>query len=262
MPAAVRGAREYRRSPGQGPAPRLRAAAPRRRPARRQAARRASATAVAAEARARRRRGRSLAARRVGRRAGHRPSRRSGWSPPSAPASTARFGRAGLPAQDRRSCRAPRRWPPPTSSRPPASTASAADPGPRPRRPRASASSRSAGSRSARVVRLLPDTLVIAVDRAPPAGGLAARRPRRGDRRPRPVDPRGRSRRASPTCRWWWATGANAAAADHPAADASARPRLMARLDALVRVDDRRWDLRLKDGALIQLAGRRARTRR
>lgn len=31
------------------------------------------------------------------------------------------------------------------------------------------------------------------------------------------------------------------------------RPRLMAQLDALVRVDDRRWDLRLKDGALIQL---------
>ena len=31
------------------------------------------------------------------------------------------------------------------------------------------------------------------------------------------------------------------------------RPRLMERLDALVRVDDRRWDLRLKDGSLIQL---------
>lgn len=31
------------------------------------------------------------------------------------------------------------------------------------------------------------------------------------------------------------------------------RPRLMQRLDALVRVDDRRWDLRTKDGALIQL---------
>ncbi|WP_297802526.1 cell division protein FtsQ/DivIB [uncultured Brevundimonas sp.] len=31
------------------------------------------------------------------------------------------------------------------------------------------------------------------------------------------------------------------------------RPRLMSRIDALVRVDERRWDLRLKDGALIQL---------
>ena len=31
------------------------------------------------------------------------------------------------------------------------------------------------------------------------------------------------------------------------------RPRLMGRVDALVRVDERRWDLRLKDGSLIQL---------
>jgi len=31
------------------------------------------------------------------------------------------------------------------------------------------------------------------------------------------------------------------------------RPRLMSRLEALVRVDQRRWDLRLKDGSLIQL---------
>lgn len=31
------------------------------------------------------------------------------------------------------------------------------------------------------------------------------------------------------------------------------RPKLVARMDALVRVDDRRWDLRMKDGALIQL---------
>ena len=31
------------------------------------------------------------------------------------------------------------------------------------------------------------------------------------------------------------------------------RPKLMARMEALVRVDDRRWDLRLKDGSIIQL---------
>lgn len=31
------------------------------------------------------------------------------------------------------------------------------------------------------------------------------------------------------------------------------RPRLMSRVDAVVRVDERRWDLRLKDGSLIQL---------
>jgi cell division protein FtsQ len=31
------------------------------------------------------------------------------------------------------------------------------------------------------------------------------------------------------------------------------RPQLIGRMEALVRVDDRRWDLRMKDGALIQL---------
>ena len=31
------------------------------------------------------------------------------------------------------------------------------------------------------------------------------------------------------------------------------RPRLMSRVEALVRVDERRWDVRLKDGGLIQL---------
>jgi cell division protein FtsQ len=30
----------------------------------------------------------------------------------------------------------------------------------------------------------------------------------------------------------------------------------MQRLEALVRVDDRRWDIRLKDGSLIQLPAR------
>jgi cell division protein FtsQ len=33
----------------------------------------------------------------------------------------------------------------------------------------------------------------------------------------------------------------------------AAQPRLMERLEALVRVDNRRWDLRLKDGSLVQL---------
>jgi cell division protein FtsQ len=31
------------------------------------------------------------------------------------------------------------------------------------------------------------------------------------------------------------------------------RPRLMEKLEAFIRVDDRRWDLRLKDGSLVQL---------
>lgn len=35
--------------------------------------------------------------------------------------------------------------------------------------------------------------------------------------------------------------------------EVAARPRLMERLEALVRVDNRRWDLRLKDGSLVQL---------
>ncbi|HEY3797943.1 MAG TPA: cell division protein FtsQ/DivIB [Caulobacteraceae bacterium] len=46
--------------------------------------------------------------------------------------------------------------------------------------------------------------------------------------------------------------GANTAAAAILPSIAS-RPRLAQRLDALVRVDDRRWDLRLKDGCIIQL---------
>jgi cell division protein FtsQ len=33
----------------------------------------------------------------------------------------------------------------------------------------------------------------------------------------------------------------------------SQRPKLLAQTDALVRVDDRRWDLRMRDGSLIQL---------
>lgn len=46
--------------------------------------------------------------------------------------------------------------------------------------------------------------------------------------------------------------GANTAAG-HILPLVQQRPRLMARLDALVRVDDRRWDLRLKDGGVVQL---------
>jgi cell division protein FtsQ len=33
----------------------------------------------------------------------------------------------------------------------------------------------------------------------------------------------------------------------------TSRPRLAERIEALVRVDDRRWDIRLKDGAIVQL---------
>jgi cell division protein FtsQ len=49
--------------------------------------------------------------------------------------------------------------------------------------------------------------------------------------------------------------GANAAAGDILPHILS-RPRLADRLDALVRVDQRRWDLRLKDGTIVQLPER------
>jgi len=110
--------------------------------------------------------------------------------------------------------------------------------------------------KSARVVRLLPDTLVIAVTERP---RLAV-----------------------------WQHGAQTSVVDKdgqiiPEADAGlfsdlplivgeganetaaallpeiiARPSLMGRLEALVRVDGRRWDLRLKDGGIIQLPATRA----
>src|SRR5450432_3123179 len=46
--------------------------------------------------------------------------------------------------------------------------------------------------------------------------------------------------------------GANVAAAPI-LGPVMSRPRLAERLDALVRVDGRRWDLRLKDGTIVQL---------
>ncbi len=102
-----------------------------------------------------------------------------------------------------------------------------------------------------RVVRLLPDTLVISIEQRP-------------------------------TAAVWQRGGRTFVVDDHgqviPEADPAAfaglplivgegandtlgsilplvrgRPALMQRLEALVRVDDRRWDVRLKDGGLIQL---------
>lgn len=102
-----------------------------------------------------------------------------------------------------------------------------------------------------KVVRLLPDTLVIAV---------AERRPlavwqHRG--RVALVDDVGRVINDAepsdfPQLPLVVGAGAGQAAAEilpllH------ARPKLMERVEALVRVDRRRWDVRLRDGALIQL---------
>ncbi len=114
----------------------------------------------------------------------------------------------------------------------------------------------------ARVVRLLPDTLVIAVDERPlmavwEHAGRAVVVASNGAVAPK-VDAAHFT-----TLPLIVGDGANlAAAAILPLV--FARPRLARRLDALVRVDGRRWDLRLKDGGLIMLpaAGEDAALRR
>lgn len=105
--------------------------------------------------------------------------------------------------------------------------------------------------KSARVTRLLPDSVVISVDERKllavwehdgktgviDADGVVAQEadPARFASLPLVVG-----------------DGANVAAAAILPSVLS-RPRLAARLDALVRVDDRRWDLRLKGGTIVQL---------
>jgi cell division protein FtsQ len=105
--------------------------------------------------------------------------------------------------------------------------------------------------KQARVVRLLPDAIVLVVAQRDTLavwqhGGRAAVVDAEGHVIPE-ADP---SRFADlPLV---VGEGANdSAAAILPAV--RSRPRLMQRLEALVRVDDRRWDLRMKDGGLIQL---------
>ncbi len=105
--------------------------------------------------------------------------------------------------------------------------------------------------RSASVTRLLPDTLVVSVVERPrlavwQSGGTAS-----------VVDPDGHVIPEADAGRFpelplIVGEGApEAAAAILPLIQT--RPRLMSRLEALVRVDARRWDVRLKDGGLIQL---------
>ena len=105
--------------------------------------------------------------------------------------------------------------------------------------------------REARVVRMLPDTLRIIVDER----SLMAVWEHRGrtvviDRLGQPV-PEADPRRFS-NLPLVVGAGANADAAEVLTAVAR-HPRVVQRLEALVRVDDRRWDLRLRDGAIIQL---------
>jgi len=105
--------------------------------------------------------------------------------------------------------------------------------------------------KEARVVRLLPDTLIVEIkehDRLAvwqDAGQIKV------------IDAQGQviqgaDARRYPTLPLVVGKGADLAAGEVLPLLAQ-RPRLMSRVDALVRVDERRWDLRLKDGSLIQL---------
>lgn len=105
--------------------------------------------------------------------------------------------------------------------------------------------------KEARVVRLLPDTLIVDVkehDRLAvwQVGGKA-----------HVIDAQGIVIPGADAGRYPRLPLVVGKGADQAASDVlpllAQRPRLMARVDALVRVDERRWDLRLKDGALIQL---------
>jgi cell division protein FtsQ len=105
--------------------------------------------------------------------------------------------------------------------------------------------------KSARVVRLLPDTLIVHVvefDRLAvwQSGG-----------RNLVIDSHGQVIEGADAGRYpnlplVVGKGAEQAAAEILPLIAQ-RPRLQSRVEALVRVDERRWDLRLKDGSLIQL---------
>jgi cell division protein FtsQ len=105
--------------------------------------------------------------------------------------------------------------------------------------------------KEARVVRLLPDTLVVSVvERRQLAVWQHAGRTAVIDDHGQPIPEADPARFATLPL----VVGAGAAAAAPGVLPILAqRPRLMERVDALVRVDDRRWDLRLKDGSLIQL---------
>lgn len=105
--------------------------------------------------------------------------------------------------------------------------------------------------KEARVVRLLPDTLVLqVVERRQLAVWQHAGKSYVIDEHGR-VIPEANANRF-PTLPLIVGEGANEHAAQILAAVAQ-RPRLMERLEAFVRVDGRRWDLRMKDGSLVQL---------
>lgn len=113
-----------------------------------------------------------------------------------------------------------------------------------------------------RVVRLLPDTIMIqVVERRQLAVWQAAGRRQVIDVRGAPIPEADPAR--FPGLPLVVGAGANLAAADL-LLELSRRPEVMSQVSALVRVDQRRWDLRLKSGGVIQLpaAGEAAALRR
>lgn len=105
--------------------------------------------------------------------------------------------------------------------------------------------------KEARVVRLLPDTLVVAVvERRQLAVWQHAGRQMVIDEHGRPI-PEADPARFSTLPLVVGEGGAEHAPEILPVI--AQRPKLMGQMDALVRVDDRRWDVRMKDGSLIQL---------
>jgi cell division protein FtsQ len=105
--------------------------------------------------------------------------------------------------------------------------------------------------KQARVVRLLPDTLVVAVvERKQLAVWQHSGKSRVIDENGQPIPEADPARFAQLPL----VVGAGANEfASQILPEIAARPRLAERLEALVRVDGRRWDLRLKDGSLVQL---------
>jgi cell division protein FtsQ len=109
--------------------------------------------------------------------------------------------------------------------------------------------------KQARIVRLLPDTLVIAVEERRQLavwqhGGRSV-----------VIDDHGATIPEADPARFSKLPLVVGQGADAHASEIlpllAQRPKLMERMEALVRVDDRRWDLRLKDGSLVQLPSAR-----
>ena len=105
--------------------------------------------------------------------------------------------------------------------------------------------------KSVRILRLLPDTIVLAVSERPRLAVWQAHG------QSRVIDPEGQvipEADAGLFVDLPLVVGDGAPqAAGALLPELQSRPRLTAKLDAAVRVDQRRWDLRLKDGSLIQL---------